>query len=707
MQQLRNFLLYRNHYLFLLLISMIAYWPLTFNVFSLKNDALVYFLPYRYHISEAIQNGQFPWWNPYLYTGLPLHSDIQSGVWNPVMMFISFFTTYNLTVLQWELLFYLFVAATSMFKLTREFGYKKNTSIITATAYCCCGFMTDSGSIIPWITSAAYLPFVFLYFFRLLNSPCLQNSFKLSLALSLLLTAGYPSYFIFCTYILLAALIVWLTRHFRNQRLKPVLFYLFAALITFIILCSPVILSWWDFMRYYERGGGATLVRAQTNSFPIFSSISYLLPSAVSKNHEWLLTDRSARNASVGIFVFVFFILALTEKIQGLQKFLLSISIFSFLFSLGDATPLRGWCHRLLPLMNTFRHPASMRIFSSIAIILLAAKPLNSYFNGANFSLKRLKNIILSILGILLTLLIIYIPTLNLREIQFTKMGKNLLDRLGFADMMALQGSLQIVFILFFLFFSLKKNKKVVLGLFATNLIIFCWMALPFTFISQVKTSTVNRYLSSFPKGYPLPDLTKPIGTYKDTLTNSALGQEKFYNKTITIQDHVITPTLNSNYLNFLSSPLLRSALNGYPFAYFPDRLISSLEKLPATGRSVLVEKIGRMFFKNDSTASSVQVLKFNNNCIDFETITNSKRLFVLFQQYHHGWHAFEDDIPIPVYRANKAFLAVAVSEGRHKISFQFRPALAIKPAMYTSLVMLFAITAFLLFHLIKDVRFK
>jgi hypothetical protein len=76
-------------YLLLLLITCIAYWPIAFHLFSLKNDALVYFLPYRYQVSETIQNGSFPWWNPYLYTGLPIHSDMQSGVWNPVVMLVS------------------------------------------------------------------------------------------------------------------------------------------------------------------------------------------------------------------------------------------------------------------------------------------------------------------------------------------------------------------------------------------------------------------------------------------------------------------------------------------------------------------------------------------------------------------------------------------------------------------------------------------
>lgn len=284
MQKISIFLLAWKQYLLLLLITLVAYWPLTFHLFSLKNDALVYFLPYRYHISEAIQNGHFPWWNPYLYTGLPLHSDIQSGVWNPVVMFISLFTRYNLTVMQWELLFYLFIAATGMYKLVKEFNNSTGTAVIAATAYLCCGFMTDSGSIIPWITSAAYLPFVFLYFYRLLNKPGLKTTLKLSIALSLLLTAGYPSFFIFSLYILLAGFITWLIRYYKEKYVKNVLSFFAATVLIFLLIVSPAVLSWWDFFDYYERGSGASLARIQTNAFP---------PSAVYLIYCHLLCQRA------------------------------------------------------------------------------------------------------------------------------------------------------------------------------------------------------------------------------------------------------------------------------------------------------------------------------------------------------------------------------------------------------------------------------
>ena len=372
MQKTSNYFNTRQPYLLLLLITLIAYWPLSIQLFSLKNDALVYFLPYRYQLSESIQQGCFPWWNPYIYTGLPIHSDIQSGVWNPVVMFISMFTTYNMSVLQVELLFYLFMAGIGTHKLVTGLGYSNKTALIISIGYICSGFITDSGSIIPWITSAAWLPFVFLYFLRIINGDGFKSSIKLGLALALFLTAGYPSFFIYCIYILFAAFICWLINNYRQKaKVRHLLKYLSIAGILFLIISSPAIFSWWDFLGYYERGKDTGLDQAFSNSFPIFSSISYLIPSAVSRPHEWIQTDMSARNASIGIFLFIAFLVSIQSGLDRSQKFILAIVIFSFLFSLGPLTPIRGWSYQFLPLMDSFRHPANIRLFTSLGILLL------------------------------------------------------------------------------------------------------------------------------------------------------------------------------------------------------------------------------------------------------------------------------------------------------------------------------------------------
>jgi len=362
--------------LLLIIVTVIAYLPVSAFLFSLKNDSLVQYLPFRYHVSESIQHGFFPFWSPYLYTGFPVHADMQGMTWNPIVLAISLITRYNMSVLEFEVLIYLVLAAIGMYSLLRSYSLHRAICIVGGFSYTSCGFISGSASVIPWISSAAFIPFVFRYLKQFLEKVNLKNALAFSISLCLLFVCGYPTFFIYTSYIVLLMLLVAALIHYRDKA-SPVngktIGYLFLSALVFLCICSPAIISYWEFLPYYSRGSGITVARAAQNPFTPFSSISFVLPNAVSKDHPWLDTDTSMRNSYVGLFVFLLFILSFFSRYGKWQKWILGITLFSFILSLGSVTPLHRICYAVLPLFNTFRHPANIRLFTSIGIILLAA----------------------------------------------------------------------------------------------------------------------------------------------------------------------------------------------------------------------------------------------------------------------------------------------------------------------------------------------
>jgi len=242
-------------YFLLLVLTLIIYWPLSLNLLSLKNDALIQYLAYRYHLSEAIQNGHMPFWSPYLYTGFPIHADIQGMVWNPVVLLLSFISKYNMTVLQWEVLIYLYIAAIGMFRLMRFFDLTRATAICCAVAFICCGYMTDSVSVIPWIPSAGFIPIVLLYFLKLIRSASITNAIKFSFCLALMFLCGYPSFFIFLNYILFISFVIWFINKLKETNKTVALKTsgsLAIAYLLFLLIVSPAIISFCEFLPYYS-----------------------------------------------------------------------------------------------------------------------------------------------------------------------------------------------------------------------------------------------------------------------------------------------------------------------------------------------------------------------------------------------------------------------------------------------------------------------
>jgi Bacterial membrane protein YfhO len=664
--------------------TLIIYWPAAFNVYSFKNDALVQYLPFRYHLSESIQHGYFPFWSPYLYTGFPMHADLQGEVWNPFVLLISLFTQYNMSVLQWEVLLYLAIAAAGMYHFLHSLGCSRLIKLCGAVGYVCCGYITDSASVIPWVASAAFLPFVFNYFYLCLRDPSFLNSLRFSISISLLFLCGYPSFFIYCCYILFAGLICWVIRNYHSPLLQKIFFHLGIASILFLLVCSPAIISYIEFLPYYSRGGGLDLEKSNTNSFPVFSSISYLLPQAVSKPHPWIHTDISARNAYVGIFILLFFLLSFFRRYNGLKKFIIVVIIFSFLFSLGNATPLHDWCYHLLPFIRTFRHPATIRIFTSMGIILIGSMVINDFFNEPHPKMIKMSRIIsLLIIILLVGFIIYYFVTHDDSNLSGQNFGnfKHFLDDLRFVDFAIFEGALQILFLSAFILLTFRKNisVKIFAVLFAANSIIFAWMALPFTFFSQVKTSTINNYLRSFPKGYPFPDINAHVNTNinSDSTGVNPYGYEPFYNKTISFQDYVITPTTNIDYERFGADKKLRETLNNYHFAYLADTVLQIFKgdtALRGDKKLIAIVEDPQPDIHHISSDGTIALKKFNPNYFLFEVNLNDNGFLNLFQQYNHNWKAKVNGKDVDVFRTNLAFMGVYVPKGVCIVEFAYKP---------------------------------
>lgn len=662
----------RRDYFILLVVTLLAWWPLSLNLLSLKNDALVQYIAYRYHLSEAIQNGHLPFWSPYLYTGFPIHADMQGEVWNPFVLLLSAVTRYNMSVFQWEVLIYLYLGTVGLYRLGKYLGWLSPTRLVLAIAFVCCGYMTDSVSVVPWIPSAAFMPFIILYFLRLLERPSAGGAIRLSMAVCLQFLCGYPSFFIFLSYLLFFGFIAWAVKRWKEGDKKLVgraVGFLALAYGLFLLVCSPALVSYYEFLPYYSRGSGLDWEKAQSNPFPPVHSFSYILANAFSKNNSGF-TDISMRNAYTGLFVFLFFIGGLA-RLRGFWLLVAVLTAFSFLFSLGASTPVQEFSFRFLPFMDTFRHPGTIRVFTTIGILMLAAYRMDHFFRGERQSW------LVKIIYVLGTALLLLSGWLIFSGSQSAWVGdfpgsaeamKLFMDRLTFRDLLLVMALVQVIFLGLFLFFYRKKfSSRVFVVLFSFNSLLFGWIGLPFTAVSKERTAAVNAYIASFPDGYPLPDVNASVEAevISDSILISPYGYPNFYNKKITIQDEIITPTLNSDYDDFLNRFDLRRSFKGAPFIFIADTLRSDSMLYPAAGQY------------------AVKVNSFKPNHFSFEVDSRVAGQLFIFQQYNHNWEATVNRKPAAVTKSNMAFMSVGIPQGVSYVEFSYRPV-----AVYRAIVL-------------------
>lgn len=711
----------------LLAICLVTYWPLTFHVYSLKNDAIIYFLPVRYQVSQSISNGYFPFWSPYFTLGHPLHAEMQSGVWNPVVQLFSLLGPYTLYTLQIETLLYIYLCGVGMYFLLRYFSIHPLVNLLCATAYMLCGFNNDSCQFLLWISGAAFLPFVFLFYFRLLRSPNLYDTCFFSLFLWLLFSTANPGEFIITAYMLTAMLLVKTARVQKEKRLqfiKKTAGLHGIALVIFICLALPAIFSYAQFLPLAERGSGATYEAAMTNPLHPLLTIAYVAPMAIYDTTKFAITDGIERNSYFGLFTFVFFVSALLLKAKNKYfTYLKYAFLINFIFSLGELGVLRIIAYYTLPLMNTFRHPAMFRLFSTFFGILLAALYIQEMQRQPAIGKKhkqvfRALAFIMAGLGILALVNIhniyeaigIFInnPT---KESSISLALKALKSGLDFYDLLFISLIIQLPFLILFYRFAIKNfqlRKLVYAG------ILNCMMhAFIFTFFTVVKKDSakdiqalINAHTH---KDYPFPSLTSSLQQNSEDGMKyfKQIGTLNMYNKKIGRVNDFITPSNLLVQREFWSNTALRDKILQYPVIYQPDTACDVSDKTamrsPTSKKMVFltdsayINKINRI--AGNKAAFSIN--HFTPNAFHLTCNTKDSAFLVLSQNRYPFWQASIDGEKTPIITTNISFMGIAVPPGKHTMHFDFK-ATHILIAFVINLITILLLSTFLILAIKK-----
>ncbi|MCB9056474.1 MAG: YfhO family protein [Chitinophagales bacterium] len=682
-------------YLFLLLVTVIAYWPVSSMAFSLKNDAINYFLAMRYNTSEAIQHGYFPSWSAYINMGYPLHADMQSGVWNPFVILMSLIRQYDIYWLHIETILVIFMAGIGMYRLLRHLQIESKIAIIIGAAYILNGYISDAGQFLNWLYAAAIFPFVFLNTIRCFSKFTIKSAFLLGLSMSLMLLCAYPADFIITIYIVAGYTLATFIGHWRQTNFqisfKRFLVPVSTIIITFLITCLPAILSYIPFLESINRGKGVSIDVALTNSMAPANFISLLAPWATQAGKAFEATDPLIRNCYLGLIPFAFFIWFLIKypRKNFVQKFLITLFILMVLFSLGEMGILRVLSYKFLPLMDSFRHPANAKLFFIFSGQILSAYAINYYVTNPEKGNATLNKIIISFFFIILGLFgwslfnSNILSRINDSKALFNANNlKQVLDDLQFADYLFLNSILALVIIGVSLL-CLKKDilKKWLPILLLADMIIVCQGMLPLTFVRKTPPSEAQSIINKLPKGYPIPDAAQSVKEFsKDGMAYfDQIGCLNPYNKKPGRSDYVITPSNLSTQEGFWDYITFREKIIEYPFVYFADTLLNvrdtaSFIKHPTSKRVAFVESNSdKLKTTNQTNTNSISITKFNPGLFRIECKNENEAFLVIQQNKYPNWYATINGKKTSIHLANLSFMGIVVPPGNNTIQFTYR----------------------------------
>lgn len=191
---------YYTDYFILLLILFIGMWQISLFQNIMKWDIIDINLPWRYFVSECINNGILPLWNPYINCGFPQSGDPMT--WYPVSWLTGLLFGNNLITLQYEYIFHMYIGAIGIYKVGQLFNLNRISKLSIAISFMFSGLFISNAQHLGWIISAAWFPLIIYQYILFSKKLNLVNGIYFIIFLFFLLTGGYPGFFIVTAYIL-------------------------------------------------------------------------------------------------------------------------------------------------------------------------------------------------------------------------------------------------------------------------------------------------------------------------------------------------------------------------------------------------------------------------------------------------------------------------------------------------------------------------
>lgn len=724
-----NFLIFlRKHpQVWLFILAVLAFFQVSFFMNPVKHDMIDCFYPWRFHIGECLQNGQLPWWNPYQDLGYPIHADPSSGGWYPMVWLIGFFNGYNLWSLGFELWIHVFFAGIGFYVLARTLHFDQRFALLAGMAYMLSGLFIGNAQHLPYIISAAWLPFVLNFYFKMVRENGWINSLKAAFFLFLMITGGYPAFTIILFYLLLIFSLIYFIQKLKTFEKRIILHFIakHALFLMYTILLSLVLLTAIaQVSPYLSRLGDFDLTQALFSPFSPQSFISFVLPYTTTTDTNYFNSDISMRNAYFGIFTFLFFILGLFSKKPLEIRVLFYFGIFALIASVGEYLPVREFLFKYIPMMNVFRFPSVFRLFFIIGGILTAVYFIQQYFS------KEPSNRRILIWGTVSLILLFTVFIIRARiEGPFNLQGIisgifTANNSLSYFQHAAFQAIIQTMLLGIFLLVLVrfKATTKVVtslIALVALDLFLATQLNGPYTvYYDMVKAKDASASIARLPKGFPplqthltigdaghLPGLGLPfwqnLNSFQKQVSAEGFNSFSFSSYEDLERDYPeFFEEIKKNSLLLLSDSIHSiSELPDYKKAGLFNRQLIFLD---SNEYSYLKQRTFGPSYQGDTAA----IQDYDASHFSIRTNLKNRRLLTLFQKEYTGWKAYIDGKKTRIFKSNMNFMTIKVPSGQHTIRFEYKNP-GLKLAFWISSGSLIAFVCMLIWQYMQSAKKK
>ncbi len=709
--------------LFFIGTTLLFFWDQLTSKAFFWEDITELWYPFQTFAAREFSKGVLPFWNPYIFSGMPFLADIEVGFFYPLNRLLSLFVDSNGHVAIWfiqiAIILHFLIAQLAMYSLSRYWKISHIGSIIASVSYAF-SLILVCHVIHPMILfHFAWFPFVLMLFIKGIEQRKIKYSILSAWFLAISMLAGHPQSTLYESIMLGIVLLWYYFFAVKNKELKgrANIKFIFCGVIPFIIsigIFSIQLLPSRELASLAQRQN-ITYEKATEGSLEMKQIFTSVVPnlfgsidgkSFKARNFDYHLEDSAYYNYwetayYFGIAALILGFIGLLYRFKTKEGLLFLIVIaFSLLYSFGKNFFLFELFYKL-PLFEYFRMPARMMFYLVLIFSVSAGFGFDVLWSKPKDSITFRKIILSSSIPLLIAVLTaigVMLGILNTPE-QFQGAVKN-------------AGLVALAFIVAVFVLSALINQQILKPGVGGGLLIL--IAVLDLFIAG---SPFNRGPDNPEKAYAINAETKKlfvakppkdlfrvsIRLYKEGIIAMTRNQGMMdnimttdgYNPLVLKRGGAPAPRLKTVHeLNNVRYAILKDSIsNDYRFfeygPYFPrawavhkvivmnpNEVFDAMKTREFDYKNEVILEETTPFtlsgVKTDSIPEKVQCIKYDNNKFEYQVSLKQPSIVFFSEIWYPAWKAYIDGKPTKIYRANYCFRAVAVPAGNHNIEMKY-----------------------------------
>ena len=727
-------------------------------------DFIEFYLPMKKFLYDEIHLHQtIPYWNPYIFGGMPYLAHFESTVFYPLGFL--FWLMPPEKAYGYTMFLHLFLGGIFMYLLTRSFSISRIGAFVSSAVFACNGFVMAIlylGHMSP-IQSTIWLPLV-LY---LLNRSLSSREFLFSASVAGVLwgvqiLAGAPQD---AFYTFLASILFLICSVFSAYPSKKYLLKITS--ITFLLfsfgsgLSAVQILPAFELIKESVRASLDTYEMVTMGSYPLQGVITLLLPQFFGSyadgtvwvsNVPWSIPQQNLYTGILPLVLLGFVSLGS----NGGKRFVIFgglTAILSLVLAFGHHTPLYKLVY-LLPGFDRFRAPSKIMVLWGFSIALLAGFGMDGLLRYAKEKHTRRLYLLLFLVISLIVLDLVFRAdrSLTLRFFSPFVLSSATPDKMAEATgIMASEfHRLTLLSSFILLLVLLMRRNLLPVSLGAAALCAVLLVDLGYVHGKAVRHDdtlyqTMDRIKQSLDASLGQDKTPFRVGSFKNPLGANlemvsgyqtvggftALFPSRYYEYMNTYSDNHLPEGWVNLFYGTTRNPVLMDLLNvkyeishtthSYALreSFLPrafmvtDYQILDREKILDfmirpffdPKKTLLFEKDGllesppRYPARQGNASGSFELTLYRPDAMVIETQTNEPGYLFVSEIFYPGWKALVDGHPQRILRGNYLFRVVELPEGRHRVELIF-DSFPVKLGMAVSSFVMFLFLSFLFYHL-------